>query len=212
MAIEWSLVSGPISAVISAAAGLGGVWFGGRLTAKREEAREREREKKETVYLAIFVATHLEGFADHCLRVAHDDGTEDGRPAASSGCHQVTVPSPMFDPFAFEVNWKALPAELMYDILGLPHRVEQLNQYLSNVDEYDDPPEYTEFFWARQHGYAVLGLEVSAIAQRLRAHAELPAPPGNTNGWDRDTALRQVRDQIAGKRTAYQLRLATAGT
>lgn len=102
-----------------------GVWLGGRLTSQRQEAHERERNKKETVYVAIFVATRLDGFADNCLHVAHDDRTEDGRPAANNGCHEVTVASPTFDPLVFEVNWKALPAGMMYDILGLPHRAEQ---------------------------------------------------------------------------------------
>jgi hypothetical protein len=164
------------------------------------------------VYLAIFVVAHLDRFADKCLHVAHDDGTEDGRPAASNGCHEVTVAPPTFDPLVFEVNWKALPAGLMYDILGLPHRVEQLHHHISGVGEYDDPPEYAEFFWARQHGYAVLGLEVSAIAQRLREYAELPSLPPNPNGWDRDAELRSIRDKIAGERAAYQLRLAASGT
>lgn len=212
MAIEWSLVSGLISAVISATAGLGGVWLGGRLTSQREEARERERNKKETVYLAIFVVAHLDRFANICLHVAHDDGTEEGRPAASNGCHEVTVASPTFDPLVFEVNWKALPAGLMYDILGLPHRVEQLQQHISSIGEYDDPPEYTEFFWARQHGFAVLGLEVSGIAQRLREYAELPPLPPNPNGWDRDAELRSIRDKIAGERASYQHRLTASGT
>jgi hypothetical protein len=212
VAFEWSLVPGLISAVISASAGLGGVWLGGRLTSEREEARERERNKKETAYLAIFVVAHLDRFADNCLRVAHDDGTEDGRPAANNGCHEVTVAPPTFDPLVFEVNWKALPAGLMYDILGLPHRVEQLQHHLSGVGEYDDPPEYTEFFWARQHGYAVLGLEVSEIAQRLREHAELPPRPPNPNGWDRDAALLGIREKISGEQAAYQLRLVASGT
>jgi len=211
MAVDWSLVPGVISPAISAAAGLGGVWLGGRLTSQREEARELERNKKETVYLAIFVAAHLDRFANQCLHVAHDDGTEEGRPAASNGCHEVTVASPTFDPLEFAVNWKALPSGLMYDILGLPHRVEQLQQYISGVGEYDDPPEYAEFFWARQHGYAVLGLEVSEIAQRLREHAGLPPISANPDGWDRDAQLRELRDKIAGERAACQLRVTTAG-
>jgi hypothetical protein len=211
MAADWSLVPGVISPVISAAAGLGGVWLGGRLTSQREEARELERNKKETVYLAIFVAAHLDRFANQCLHVAHDDGKEEGRSAASNGCHEVTVATSTFDPLEFEVNWKVLPSGLMYDILGLPHRVEQLQQYISGVGEYDDPPEYAEFFWARQHGYAVLGLEVSDIAQRLREHAGLPPISANPKGWDRDAQLRELRDKIAGERAAYQLRVTTAG-
>lgn len=155
MAIEWSLVQSAITAV----AGLGGVWLGGRLTWEREEKRERARELKEATYLAILVVAHLERFADSCLTVAFDDGTEEGRPAGSLGCWEPTVTPPIFDPLSFDVNWKALPSDLMYDILGMPYRIEQLEHDIAKVYEDDGPPDYTEYFWERRRGWAVLGLE-----------------------------------------------------
>ena len=65
----------------------------------------------------------------------------------------------------------------MYDILGMPYRIEQLGQDLLDVYENDSPPDYGDYFWARQHGWAVLGLEFSDLGRRLREHAALPAPP-----------------------------------
>lgn len=204
MQIEWGL----IQSAISAAAGLTGVWLGGRLNWQREEARERARDTKEVSYLAILVVAHLERFANACVHVALDDGTEEGRPAGSGGCWAPTVRPPTFDPLSFDVNWKSLPADLMYDILGMPYRIEQLQQEIASVYEYDDPPDYGEYFWARQNGYSVLGLEFSELGRRLREHAYLPAPPDEPSSWNRDNQLRKQRDKVVSERAAWFARRA----
>lgn len=202
-----SATTGLVQSAISAAAGLAGVWLGGHITSKREEAKESERKMKETSLLAIFVVAHLDRFANACVAVAFDDGTEEGRPAGTGGCHAVTVQSPTFDPLVLDVNWKVLPADLMYGILGLPYRTEQLQHHI-NTEGYDDPPEHYEFFWARQSGYAALGLEVSALAKKLREHAKLPAVPEESGSWNRDLELKQVIDEINKKKQALERRLA----
>lgn len=205
MPIEW----GFIQSAISASAGLVGVWLGGRLTWQREAARESERNMKEASYLAILVVAHLDRLANECLRVALDDGTEEGRPAGNGGCYAPTIRTPTFDSITLDVNWKALPLDLMYDILGMPDRIEQLNRHVAGTWEFDDPPEYTEFFWARKYGYAVLGLEVSALARRLRDHAALPTPDRERGEWNRDDQLREQQDKVTEERAAHQSRVAS---
>lgn len=202
MPIEW----GVIQSAISASAGLVGVWLGGRLTWQREAKREMERNLKEASYLAILVVAHLDRLATACLHVAYDDGTEEGRPAGSGGCHASTVSTPNFDPLEIDVNWKALPQKLMYDILGLAYRIEQLNREVAQ-EWLDDPPEYTEFFWARRYGYAVLGLTILELAQRLREHASLPPLSQEQDGSNRDFQLREQRDKVTDERKAYQARI-----
>jgi hypothetical protein len=202
MSIEW----GVIQSAISASAGLVGVWLGGRLTWQREAKREMERNLKEASYLAILVIAHLDRLATACLHVAYDDGTHEGRPAGSGGCHASTVCTPNFDPLEIDVNWKALPQNLMYDILGLAYRIEQLNREVAQ-EWMDDPPEYTEFFWARRYGYAVLGLTISELAQRLREHASLPPLSQEQDGSNRDFQLREQRDKVTAERQAYQARI-----
>lgn len=204
MAIEWSLVQSAITAV----AGLGGVWLGGRLTWEREEKRERARELKEATYLAILVVAHLERFADSCLTVAFDDGTEEGRPAGSLGCWEPTVTPPIFDPLSFDVNWKALPSDLMYDILGMPYRIEQLEHDIAKVYEDDGPPDYTEYFWERRRGWAVLGLEFSELARRLRSHAGLPPLSERPGFWSRDKQLWEIKKTMERAKNASEARLA----
>jgi hypothetical protein len=187
MPIEWT----QINSVISVFAPLIGVWLGARLTWKREEARESARNTKEIEYIAILVGAHLDRFATSCLHVALDDGTEDGRPAGTNGCNAPTVSSPTIDPLELDVNWKELPVALMYDILNIPNTIDDLEHQIMEVYEKDGPPDYWDFFAARQHGYAVLGLEVSGLAQRLRKHAALPVPPAIQGTWIRDDQLRE---------------------
>lgn len=187
MPIEWTQINNLTSVI----APLLGVWLGARLTWKREEARENARIRKETEYIAILVGAHLERFATSCLHVALDDGTEDGRPAGTNGCHSPTASSPTFDPLELDVNWRELPVGLMYDILSIPNKIDDLNHRIAEASEDDGPPEYTKSFTARQYGYAALGLEVSEMAQRLRKQAALPVPSTIPGTWGRDDQLRE---------------------
>jgi hypothetical protein len=207
MGNDWSTL---LQSLISAASGLGGVWLGGRLTWKREESRESDRIKKESSYLAILVVAHLDRFINGCLQVSFDDGTSEGRPAGENGYHQTTVTSPRFDPLELDVEWKVLPADLMYGILNLPYRTEQLEDDIANTGEYDDPPDYAETFWTRQHGFAVLGIEVSELARKLRLHAGLPVDTPADGGKCRDDFLREQRDKFFEERAAYELRRAAS--
>ncbi len=205
MAIDWSFAP----SLISALSGLGGVWLGGQLTTKREAVREADRVKREASYLAILVVAHLDRFVNGCVQVSFDDGTSEGRPAGENGVyHEATVKAPAFDPLALNVDWKVLPANLMYSVLNLPYRTEQLANHIASVSEFDDPPEYTETFWARQQGYAKLGVEVSAVVQQLRQHAGLPTEEPIQGDLDRDEVLKKQITRIDQERAAYAARIA----
>jgi hypothetical protein len=129
------------------------------------------------------------------VRVSFDDGT-----AGQEGeYHKATVNVPVFDPLAMDVDWKVLPADLMYAILNLPYRTEQLESKIAQVWDFDDPPEYPETFWTRQHGFAVLGLEVSDLARKVRLYADLPTGTPVADETNRDDVLRKQRDKLSTK-------------
>lgn len=197
-----------LKSLFPAVSGLFGVWLGGYLTWKREATREKNRIERESSYLAILVVAHLDRFVTGCLNVAFDDGTSEGRPAGDDGYYSATTRSPTFDPLAMSVEWKALPSELMYGILNLPYQTEQLENKISAAAEHDCPPDYADTFWERQHGYAELGLAVSALAQRLRVHAGLPIEKPVDGDWNRDDQLREVRDRLDRGRAVYEARMA----
>lgn len=203
MADKWSF----LTTLISAGSGLGGVWLGGWLTSARESKKESDRIARETSYLAILVAAHLDRFIHGCVDVAFDDGTREGRPAGEDGTYATTVIPPTFSPLDLNVDWKILPSELMYEILNLPYKTERLNDYISSVGEYDYPPDYGEFFWARQHGYAVLGLEVCSIKNRLIEYAKLPIE-AEEDSLTPGHKLKEQRDKFQLMRDEYNKRAA----
>lgn len=138
-----------VSAIISAVAGLVGVTTGAILNFLRDWFAERKRDKKNATYLAIIVGSELDRFIDECLAVAHDDGTLEGRPAGSNGQdYQATVNAPIFSPLEISVEWKALPQRLMYDILQIPSKRNDIKNFLEHPG-FHDPPDYTAFFLTR---------------------------------------------------------------
>lgn len=196
-----------IAAIISAGAGITGVILGNSFVAIKEWLKDSKKDGRDSAYLAILVVSHLDRFANACWHVALDDGTSEGRPAGRDGeYHKVTVSAPDFSPLEIKVEWKVLPKDLMYDILQIPDMREHIENRLSGVWDFDDPPDYTEFFWTRQRDYAELGLHISAVAKKLRRYADMPveeSPPGD---WNREVSLQEVIDKIDAKRAAYEKR------
>lgn len=202
--------SGNISAIISASAGLLGVVLGNSYVAVKEYVVGRRTRKEGTLYLGILVVSHLERFANGCVQVAQDDGTERGRPAGSDGVQHVTTTSqPEFLPLSVTVDWKLLPAGLLYPILRLPDDQESLRTWLSGICEYDDDyPEHTEYFWVRRKGYAELGLRAEELVRKLRSHCGMPMEEPSTGEWGRTQTLMAVVKEIDEKRAAYERRQA----
>jgi hypothetical protein len=200
--------SGNVSAIISAVSGLSGVGIGSFLTYLKDKRAERIKDERDSSYLAILVVSHLERFVNGCWHVALDDGTSEGQPAGRDGLYYMaTVKAPEFKPLDIKVEWKVLPRDIMYDILQIPDKQDHIENRLANPG-FEEPPDYSEYFWARQRDYAALGLEVSAVAKRLRTHASMPiveSPPGE---WNRDIALQEAIDKVAKERADYERRWA----
>lgn len=202
--------TGNVSAIISAAAGISGVLLGNSFVALKEWLIHRSKRQKDAAYLAIIVVSHLDRFANGCSHVAYDDGTECGRPAGGEE-YAATIKPPEFQPLDIEVEWKALPQDLMYAILRLPDQQDQIRNKLAGIAEYDDDyPEHTEYFWVRRSTYADLGLQASKLALRLRKHAGMPVEEPKPGEWCRDQGLREVIEKIDEERKAAERRLAEA--
>lgn len=201
---------GNVSAIISAAAAISGVLFGNTFVLIKEWWVKRNKVNQDTTYLGIIVVSHLDRFVNGCLEVSMDDGTLCGQPAGKDGYYETTVKPPEFRPLELDVDWKLLPKELMYSVLRLPDQQDQINGMLAGIMEFNyEPPDHPEFFWARRRGYAVLGLQASDIAKKLRAHAGLPADEPHPDEWNRDKNLSDVIADLDALERKSRLRNAT---
>jgi len=185
--------SGNVSAIISAAAGISGVLFGNLFVLIKERWVTRNTVSRNTTYLGIIVVSHLDRFATQCFDVCIDDGTYQGKPAGQDGHYEATTVVPVFNPLELDGDWRVLPKELMYSILRLPDKQDQLHGKLRGIQEFNyDPPDHPDFFWSRRRGYAVLGLQASELIKELRTHAGLPVDTPLPDEWNRDQNLKDV--------------------
>ena len=199
--------SAHVSAIISAAAGISGVLLGNIFVLIKEWWTKRKTAKQDTTYLGIIVVSHLDRFATGCLDVAVDDGTQYGQPAGERGEYVPVITPPDFRPLDLDVEWKLLPMDLMYSILRLPDQQDQLQGNLNGIHQFNyDPPDHVEYFQARRRGYAVLGLQVSDLAKKLRSYVGLPAEELDLGEWSRDNSMKDVISDIDARLSERFLR------
>ncbi len=192
--------------------GLVGVALGVILTMLKEWWLQSRKNKKEAEYLAIQIISILDRYVASCSAVVGDDGTHHGQPDSNGYCKE-QIPTPTFEPNLLKAEWKCLPANLMYEILMFPNKIEVANQYISATFEYSaSPPEYTEGFEERQWQYANLGIEAEILASKLRKHVGLPAR--KVSEWDpvaymreRKKDIEEQRERLAAQHKSMMLQL-----
>jgi len=157
----------------SAIFGLVGVVIGGLLTVAKEWWFQKLKTRKDSEYLSIQVFCQLERYVACCAEVVADDGLCDGQPD-KNGYSTPQVKQPVFDPNSFNVEWKSLPANLMYEVLDFPYKAELASQIVSSAFNFAaTPPDFCEGFEERQFQYATLGIAASQLATKLRNHVGL---------------------------------------
>jgi hypothetical protein len=193
--------------IVSLIAAIVGLRIASQLTEERDNKKEHRRIEKESVYIAILLTAHLEKLIQSCLMVAYDDGTEENQPAGGDGLHQVTVSTPVFEPLQIDADWRSLPVELMQGILELPDKIDRLNRCHYSIYAEDFPPDFADFFEARQYDYAQLGLETTKLMFDLRGYAGIPLKAPKANVWSRDQMFNDKIKKIEENRQAYQERV-----
>jgi hypothetical protein len=184
--------------------GLIGVIVGAILTTTKDWWFHKLKKKEEQTYLAIQISCLLERFVSGCLEVVHDDGLCHGQ-RDDHGYLSPQVRTPYFEPLKTDVNWKSLPANMMYKILRLPSQVDDANAYISVASEFAaDPPDFEEFFEARIEKYAELGLLAIEIIEDLRTLAKLPSVPLVGN-WLPGERLQEAYDKVKAEQSARQI-------
>lgn len=176
----------------SAIFGLIGVVIGGLLTVAKEWWFQNRKSRKDAEYLSIQVSGELERYVASCADVVGDDGLCEGRPD-ENGYRTSQVKPPEFDLKSFNVEWKSLPTNLMYEVLDFPYKAELASQSISAVFEFvSTPPDFWEGLEERQFQYATLGIAASQLATKLRSHVGLPAR--RVGDWN---PVRYMEEQIS---------------
>jgi hypothetical protein len=144
--------------------GLIGVMVGALITGASEFWKERRTRKKNAEYLAIRIVSLLDRYVEGCTEVAGDDGLCQGQPD-EDGCRRIQVEVPELHIQLIDVDWRSIPATLMYQILSFPNKIDAANHRIHGEFEHaSSPPDYEEGFEERRYQYALLGL-----AWQLRA-------------------------------------------
>ncbi len=177
--------------MIEAIFGLIGVIVGSVLTIAKDSFAAWRRRRQEGSYSAIRLICILHEYADHCIDVVQDDGTSHGMPAGvttggeSYYAAQVRQPAP--PQYPDDIEWRSLPEALMHQVLGLPNKARTTDRYINGQSEYvATPPDYSEFFDARQEGYAKLGFDALSLAERLAETYRIEATHKADLGFDWD--------------------------
>lgn len=175
--------------------GLAGVIVGSALTVSKDYWFTHRSETKSRRYLCIRVVSSLERFAENCVSFADDEGERDEK-----GYLQPTVESPSFNPQSLNVDWELLPPLLLYRTHDLPNKIQNANQVIFAEWEYSaSPPDYEEYFEAREVEFTELALEAYDIAAAMRLHAELPAR--DCSKWDPVEYLKKKQIAMREKLT-----------
>lgn len=178
--------------------GLIGVLCGAFLTGAKEWWFQWRKDKRDTAYLAIQVVGLLDRYILGCAAIVGDDGLSEGQPN-ENGYRRLQTPVPKFEPESLKVEWRALPFDLMYEILDLPYKAEIAAHAVDGAREYAaTPPDFEEFFEERQLQYAEIGLLASELGTRLRDHAGLPSR--TVGDWDPNSYMREAKDRIVALR------------
>lgn len=180
-----------ITAVTSAGAAFGGVWYGQWRITQREKESAAAKLASERLFIATELVFILELFAEGCARVATDAGKRD-----EQGFIRSSESKPDLDLNVVTGDWRSLDSGLMYSIRELPVMKEWSDREIAGMEESEGPPDYTRTSWERRYLYARLGLKTILQARRLRKLAGLPGTRLDSTKWSAQPVLWKVwRDE-----------------
>ena len=173
--------------------GLLGVFVGAVLATLKELWFGYRNDGKNARYLAVQVVGQLDRYVFACSEVVTDNGLSQGQRDAQ-GFLVAQVQTPKFNPESFNVEWRSIPVDLMYEILDLPYKAEVAAHIIEGASENSNPPDFDDFFEERQLQYSELGLQAAAIANRLRKLAKLPER--SVAHWDPIEWMKKYKSDI----------------
>lgn len=124
------------------------------------------KDRKEAEYLAMRLVLIFDGLVNDCYNAVHDPDQE--------GVSQSTVANPELT--LPEGDYKALPRQLMYEVLSMPNHLDSIKEGLASAWEYSGPPDFDEFYEYRREHWSRLGLKALAVIDTLCQTYKIPRP------------------------------------
>ncbi len=171
--------------LITAGAAIAAVMLTHRFTRKREKQASEDKLVRERYFISTELIFLLEEFAEGCARVATDNGHENNKHVTAP-----SAPQPELSYSAVTGDWRVLPFRLMYKLRELPVLKTESDRTIDAADFI--PPEFDEFFEARQYEFTRLGLKAIILARRLRKLASFPESRLNVMPWSAQRVLWNV--------------------
>jgi hypothetical protein len=178
-------VSGMIGAVVGAVASA-------LASGSKDAVSALFRRKSNARYLAIRVVAVLDRYVDGCASVTGDDGLCDGQ-RNIDGRLEIQVETPTFDVQSLDVDWKSIPAELMFKVLSFPDLIEAARRKIIAASDYGGG-DNEEAIETRRLQYADLGLQAEKLSQEFRRRYGIPAR--RFDEWDPVEYMRSAKDRF----------------
>lgn len=168
-----NVATGLITGLLTGGITLTGIWLTHRFTLKREKEASEDKLQRDRYFIATQLVFLLENYGEKCVLVAEDFGTEDGD-GYTAEQHRM----PVIDFSGISGDWRSLPLSLMYRLRELEIIQTGVMNMLSDLYDYDDQPQFDEYFHSRRFHATRLGLKAFILAAKLRKKSGLPAMAG----------------------------------
>jgi len=129
-----------------------------------------KKQKIEAQHLGIRLVLVLDKLVADCYNAVHDPLFTD-----EQGFTHSSVPNPEFT-LPEGGDYRALPTQLMYDIMSMPNRLNAIREGMDAVGEQSSPPDYEEYFQYRDENLSKLGLRAIGQIESLCKRYKIPPP------------------------------------
>jgi hypothetical protein len=207
-----------ITAVSSAGAAFGGVWYGQWRITKREKEAAAEKQEIERLFISTELVFLLEEFAVRCATIA-TDGASENRYSLSGA----DVDLPEIDLSEVKGEWRVLPARLMYRLRELPVTKQSSDRTIT-TGGYRAPPYFEDTTTTRRYEYTRLGIRAIVLARSLRSLAGFiqtrsedaiwPAKKALIKAWRQEKKRRRTLEMVfeQSQTTAHLKRISREAT
>ncbi|MFT0877123.1 hypothetical protein VRZ08_11190 [Rhodopseudomonas sp. G2_2311] len=141
------------------------------LLAWLKEARfAAAKKRKDAEYLAMRLVLTLDSLVGACYNAVHDPLMTNNEGIVESSVSDPTLTLPT------DGDYKALPRNLMYQILSIPNRLDDIKEGLAATSEDSFPPDFWEYYEYREEHFAKLGLKALELVDALCRQYKIPTP------------------------------------